>query len=266
MQILLNNELVNEPFTIDSNDRAFQYGDGLFETIAIRNYAPRHLNYHLDRLQFGAKLLSLNLPFKREEVSSKIAQLVEVNKHVDATVKIIVWRKNSDASGYSFNTQACNFLVVSRPFKNKSRVIDKAGFAETVAFHYSAISQIKTLNALPYVMAMHEKQERGLDELIVLNGQRKICESTSSNVFWVKDDIFYTPPISSGCLDGVARRVIIEKLKKDKRKIKEVLTEPKSIEGADCVFTTNSGGIRFISQIDHVRFDTSLAQDPLLTL
>ena len=65
-----------------------------------------------------------------------------------------------------------------------------------------ALSNLKTTSAIYYVLASIEKQQRGLDDLLILNSNRYPIEACSSNVFIVKDNEIITPPLESGCLDG----------------------------------------------------------------
>jgi len=264
MKALFDGEIIEETIELDIKDRALQYGDGLFETIAIRSGQIKYLNYHLQRLERGANVLNIKIP--AVDFEQQILGLIKTNNLSDASVKLMVWRKHSDAPGYNFSSVEGHYLLLSKMVSRRPPVVQQAGFAENIHFSHSPLSAIKTLNALPYILAANEKQQRQLDELIVLNNDGFICECVSSNIFWKKDGVFYTPPLSSGCLEGVVRRVLKERMIATGFSIEETLSTPNELLAADAVLTTNSSGIRFIKKIDSKLFDTSLADDSLFSI
>ena len=71
--------------------------------------------------------------------------------------------------------------------------ITKISFSDKIKLHFSLFSPYKTLNSLPYVLAGIEKTERNLEDLILLDSQNNISESTSANIFWIKNDKIFTP-------------------------------------------------------------------------
>jgi len=113
-------------------------------------------------------------------------------------------------------------------------------FSEEVIIYPNELTSIKTLNALPYILAAKEAKERKLDELILLNNHQGLVEATSSNIFLVKKQDIYTPPISEGCLDGVMRSKVIEIAKKLDFKMIEIPLKKEALLVADEIFLTNS--------------------------
>lgn len=268
MKIVYNDNIYDQELHVDPLDRGLSFGDGLFETISIKNKEPRYLQFHLDRLHKGAKTLQLDLPsiLSISALKETITNLVSVNGQVNASLKLVVWRKKSVDTGYGFSSTECNYMLISRAADFKNHRVDKVDFAEKIAFHYSPYSAYKTLNALPYVLAANERQQRGLDEMIVLNNEGFICECVASNIFWKAGERFFTPPVSGGCVNGVIRRVVIERLNQKGLSISENSIRPDNLLQADAVFATNSSGIRFFKKIRNVKMDTSLFNNPLFSL
>lgn len=259
MKALYNNRWLEESIIIEMNDRALQFGDGLFETIILRDGKPEYLDYHFDRMTEGAKILNLNLPWNNLDLlKNTVKAFVSHGNIADSNIKLMVWRKPSHLGGYNFDNSETNFLMIHRPIKAVSKIIKKADFAQSITFNYSPLSSIKTLNSLPYILASNEKRKRNLDEIIVLNNQKYICECSSSNIFWVKNDTYYTPGLESGCLDGIMRRVVIENLKKKGIKVEEKLAGKEELLEADTVFATNSLGVRCFERIADKNFNTDL--------
>ncbi len=256
MKVLFDGRLIDDKIELSVLDRGLQFGDGLFETIAVRNGKLKYPDYHLERLNRGAKVLSLSLP--QSDFKKQLIAVLEENKLIDGTVKLMVWRKTSESRGYSFENNGTHYMISSRVSnKRTDSIIKVAGFAESIRYSFDSLSSIKTMNALPYILAARERQKRKLDELIVLNNEGFICECVSSNIFWKKNNVYYTPPLSSGCLDGVMRRVLIEKMTEANLLIEERLWSKEELLNADSIISSNCNGVRFIATIDNNSFDTS---------
>lgn len=265
MKVLFDGRLIEGNIELSVQDRALQFGDGLFETIAVRNGNLKYLDYHLERLFTGAKVLNLSLP--QFDFKKQFLTVIDANNLIDGTVKLMVWRKASESQGYGFASNDTHYMISSRVSNQKAySVIKKAGFAESISYSYDSLSGIKTMNALPYILAARERQKRKLDELIVLNNEGFICECVSSNIFWEKDNVYYTPPLSSGCLDGVMRRVLIEKMLSSDQSIQQCLWSKDQLFTADSIFTTNSNGIRFIEKIEDKKFNVTIASQEYFQL
>jgi len=264
MTVIFNGEIITSELKLSLNDRALQYGDGLFETIAIREKQPRLLDFHLDRLEAGCKLLSLN-PLKRNSIRSNIDKAVKLSNLENATLKLMIWRKASELPGYSSDSDDVNWLIKTKNLNKQSLIIEKAEISTDVFFSYSPTSRYKTLNSLPYILAAQERQAKSLDELIVLNDKGMVCECVSSNIFWVTGKSVFTPKLETGCLDGVMRRFIINKLKASSYDCQEVEADAKELLRAESIFTTNSSGIRIIKKVNSTQLKTSTALLDFLT-
>src|SRR5207249_2147893 len=84
---------------------------------------------------------------------------------------------------------------------------------------------------------------------LLLNVHDRICDATIANVFWIKNGTIYTPPLSEGCVAGVTRRYILEKIQSARHKIQEKVCEIIDLENADEIFLTNAiQGIRWVKQ------------------
>jgi branched-chain amino acid aminotransferase len=116
----------------------------------------------------------------------------------------------------------------------------KIGIYREFKLQYNRLSQFKTNNCLPYIMAGIYAQEEEFDEIILLNESGNICEAISSNVFLFINGILYTPSISDGCTAGVMRRKIIQLAKKMNIAVLESSLSPKLLEEAEEVFFTNA--------------------------
>ena len=131
------------------------------------------------------------------------------------------------------------------------------------------LSNSKTNNYLPYVMAaLHAKQNK-LNDCFVLNQHDRICDATIANIFWIKDSVIYTPPLSEGCVAGVMRRFLMEKILNtglthhsfSDGGIMEATLDVHELESAQEVFLTNASyGIRWVKQFRNTTYTNTLTQ------
>ncbi len=238
-----NGAFINEEqFSVGNLDRAFQYGDGLFETIAFRKGKIMFLDKHFERLTLGAKALSFEIPttFNQEYLEKNILALIEKNAlNEDVRIKLIVWRKEGGLFTPT-NNQINYFIKVAPLAAFAITEISKIGIYKDFRLHYSPISQYKTLNALPYILASNYKKQHQFDEVILFDNQGNIAEGSASNIFWIENGTLFTPSLQTGCLAGVMRHNIIQKATQLNIPITEVLVTELNFETLDCVFFTNA--------------------------
>ncbi|HEY8689754.1 MAG TPA: aminotransferase class IV [Chitinophagaceae bacterium] len=242
---------------ITPDNRALRYGDGLFETIKTNNGIIQLRDCHFERLFSGIKMLQFEIPkyFTADYLESKIAELCKKNKHNSfARVRLMVFRGNGglyDAENFpNYIIQTWNIEDV-KELNSNGLIIDVYPDAKKLCDKFA---NIKSNNFLPYVMAaLHAKQLK-VNDCILLNNHERICDTTIANIFIIKNNIIYTPPLSEGCVAGVIRRFLIEKFQPDFK----IIEKPISIEelqNADEVFLTNSiKGIRWVKQFQQHQY------------
>jgi branched-chain amino acid aminotransferase len=122
------------------------------------------------------------------------------------------------------------------------------------------LSTLKSNNYLLYSLAATFGRERGLDDCLVLNSHGRLADSTIANLFYIKDNRFYTPPLSEGCVAGVMRRYLLEALPQAGYSVQEQPVSPEDLAGADEVFLTNAlRGIRWVRSFRGVTYGNRLA-------
>ena len=258
MYLFFNNDLIKEKeFKISADNRSFNYGDGLFETIVVRNSQINYLDDHFERLAAGANALSIALPayFDSSYLEKSIKLLLKARGVYEARIKLHVWRK---PGGLFFpQDNGVDFLITASALKSAKDIKEKAGFFDSVPKAFSAISKYKTCNVLPYIMAATEGQKQGLDDMILLDANGNVSECTSSNIFWEKQSVLYTPSLQSACIDGVLRKQILSFCKQEGIAYDEGLYDRESVEQAELVFTSNVAGISCIKQIENKTYYTT---------
>lgn len=123
---------------------------------------------------------------------------------------------------------------------------------------HSALVYIKSLNYTENILEREAAMVEGYDDALFLNTAGKLCESTTANIFWIKDRCIYTPDTSCGILEGVTRAQVIELCKHQGFELKLGGYELQELLQAEEVFITNSLiGILPVSRIDQHAFDVT---------
>lgn len=230
-------------------NRAMNFGDGLFETMVFDGSKIRFFDFHQDRLFGGIEILKLDTdPMIFLSLEKWLFRNYEGKK---LRVRLNIFRAGTGK--YTPETDlTCQTLHLQK-LTLPPRVKLSASFAESVALYPFPWSRFKTLNALPYVMAAHERVERELDELILLDHTGKVAEASASTIFWRKGKKVYTPSLTCGGIDGIGRRAILSKIP---RLITEGVFGPNDLLKAEQVWVSNVTGISYLEKIDSLEFST----------
>ncbi len=263
---ILNGHLISiyEP-GVSFNNRAFRYGDSLFESIRFCNNKLMFLRDHVARLKLGMTVLRMNVPaeFNTENISELIFQLLKHNTHApNARVRLTVFR--NEGGYYTPETNDISFLIESEELEGTYQLNQKGLWADIygeIKKPINKLANLKSGNALLYVMAGLAKQSMKLDECFILNENGAICESISSNIFIVKNGTIFTAPLSEGCVAGVMRKQIISLAAEHKILTFENTITTYTIMNGDEVFLTNAiNGIRWVGQFKQKYYTNKLAQ------
>jgi branched-chain amino acid aminotransferase len=258
--IILNGRFKEEKEPlVPANSRAFRYGDGLFETMKSVNGKISLEAFHFERLFSGMKELAFEFPswctpsFLREQ----IVTLLEKNKHLaKARVRLMVFRGNGGL--FESDYQTPNYLIESLPLIAED-VLNEKGLTIDIfpkAFKSRDVyASLKTNNFLPYTMAAIYATQQHLNDCLVLNTSRRICDATIANLFIIKNKVVYTPAISEGCIAGVMRRYLITALPGIGYEVNETSVTPDQLTDADEIFLTNAiYGIRWVKICGNLQY------------
>lgn len=256
MKAIYNSRIIDqEDIQISTNNRAFCYGDGLFETIVTGPNRINLIDEHIDRLKADCDVLRLEFPKEIEvDFNSWIDQLSQLNGLTgDVRIKINVWRKEGGL--YTPTNHNCEYLITAKdsttPIFRSKRLI---GIAKTVSNQLSIHSKIKSINSLNYILAGIEKNERDLNEIIILDNEGHLSETHIGNLFWIKNGRFYTPSIETGCIKGIMRGFLIQYLDDA---VEVVKAKPQSLFNADCIFSSNASGIEYYDFLEETNLELS---------
>jgi branched-chain amino acid aminotransferase len=253
-QICLNGKLIaaTEPALLASN-RGYRYGDGLFETMKVINGRIMLNASHFERLFAGLALLKLEIPglFKAEKLEAEILQLCKKNGCENrARVRLSAFRGNG---GLYDEERGLQYLVECWPVNESVNKLNENGLLidvyPTAQKSMDPFANLKSANFLPYTMAAIYAKENKLNDCLVLNSSGRIADATIANVFILKEDKIITPALSEGCVGGVMRRFLLEKMLDAGYWMRENPVTIEDIENAEEVFLTNAmNGIRWVKQ------------------
>jgi branched-chain amino acid aminotransferase/4-amino-4-deoxychorismate lyase len=239
------------------HNRGFNYGDGLFETIICNGEEIRFLTDHYNRLATGARAMSLVLPdyFTADYLEKQIHRLIQENRFEgQVRIKLLVWRKTGGF--YEPSRHDTHHLIAGEKIIAGNREeISRAGICTRVFNTVSPWSPYKTLSSISYVLAGIEKQERDLEDIILLDTKGNVSELLYSNIFWIRNKTFYTPSMETGCIGGVMRTCLMRGLGTKGINVMEVMEPPQVVMEADHIFSANVRGLVHITGIDNISFD-----------
>ena len=251
---------------LDPENRAFQYGDGMFETILFLKGKIRLLEEHLNRITEGCHSLSLELPeyFTSEYLDHQVRLLISENQlSTIVRIKLLIWRKSGGL--YEPLHRTAHHMILARNQVDKiSGLISRVGFSTRIANHPSPWSAYKTQSSLPYVLAGIEKKEKNLDDIILNDHEGHVSELLYSNIFWIKGHHFYTPSLETGCISGVMRTFLLRKLKTMNLSAFEVKAGKSILLNSDYVFSANVSGLRPVTGIEDQKFPPYAGLERLL--
>ena len=240
----LNGKAVHQDLVAN---RAFLYGDGLFTTIKLEQGKPRDLLLHWHRLQSDCKRLKIRPP-----------ECSRLNKYLDNTlrqwqpktgiVRVTLYR--TGGRGYKADNNAAAEIHISiQPFTKLASTV-KLQSVTTALSRSKAIAGIKHLNRLEQVLIATELTV-GFQEAVVLDTEGFVVEGMMSNIFFLKEEVFYTPDLSFAGVDGIARRKLIQGLQKQRRQLKIAFFGLDALLQAENVWICNAvQGVLAVSSID----------------
>ena len=228
---------------IPVSDRGLNYGDGVWETIAVRQYQPKMLTEHLVRLQYGIDALQIK-GYSASNLSNDIAKVLQESVEADFILKIIVTR-GSGGRGYA--TLGCDrprYILTTHAMPSYPESYEKEGIALALCKTRLSINPqfagFKHLNRLEQVVAREELTE-GFAEGVVRDTEGAIVEGTMSNLFIVRDDhSILTPELNQCGIRGIARERVLEQLKQLSIKVAIAKVSLADLDYANALFFTNS--------------------------
>lgn len=196
-------------------DHGFLYGDGVFEGIRVYNGVVFKLKEHVQRLYDSAHAMLLQIPLTQEQMVQAVVDTVRKNGLKDSYVRLIVTRGVGDLGLDPRKCSTATVVVIADHIKLHDDVAKVAGITTLVSWVRrdpvdGTSHEIKSLNYLNSVMAKIEANMSGADEAICLEKNGYVAEGVGENIFIVKNGKIYTPPTSTGALEGITAKMVIQ--------------------------------------------------------
>lgn len=239
--IYLNGQLVAEPKAhINTTDRGFTLGDGLFETICVKNATPLRIDAHLARLKQGAEILSIALPYSAETLKNQVIDLLKAKGLSDAVVRLMVTRGPADRGLWPVKGASPTVMISANPASHGELSPQDAWVVKaTRRNHQSPLARCKSMNYGDSLLAAIEAGRHGAMVAILKNTEDQLAETATGNLFVVFQDFLITPPVSEGALPGIMRQAVLDEF--------GAYEEPMGAEDlsrATEIFATNALGIQ----------------------
>lgn len=238
--ILVNNNFVErKDFCVDIEDRAYQFGDGVYEVIRVYGGKIFALDGHLNRLWRSSQGILISLPFEKDDLKKNLLHLIKLNNIDDGIIYLQVSRGVAPRI-HHFPQDVKPLLIsytkkVERPYK----LMEEGGKAVTVEDIRWMRCDIKSLNLLGNVLAKQAALERGAVEAILHRGNT-VTEGSSSNFFIVSNGLIYTHPADNFILGGITREIVINLISKLKLPFCDRVFTVNEMYKADEAFITST--------------------------
>lgn len=234
--VIFNHQLVAEKeIAISPEDRGFRYGDGIFDTLIIKTGRIYQLDWHLRRLYRGLEAIRIN--FDTAVLPALCRQLLEANGFKEGLLRIQVTRGIGGRGYLPDNSAKPTLLIetIAQPDVGRKPVTLWKSSYEKI--HPAALPvRFKLAQGLNSTLSRMEAAENACFDALLLNAKGEVCETSSANIFWLKNGALYTPSLACGILEGSIRSAIIRLWD---GKLYEVEERPETLETADAVFITN---------------------------
>ena len=254
MNVYLNDAWVAEAeASVSVFDRGFLYGDGCFETLRIADNKPLFWREHLNRL--NTSLQALAIPYRADpHRGAEIARhLIQQSPKTDAVLRIQVTRgrgKRGYSAAGAVQPTVMASLHPTPTGATEQGTAWRLARSDMTQPRQWLLNHHKTSNKLLQILGKTEAEAKGVDDVVFLNEDGVVTETTSGNLFWLDGDHLVTPPLKTGILSGITRKIILDLCDTLSLPIKEHSVTWNEFIRTDVVFLTQSvWGIVAVSMI-----------------
>jgi branched-chain amino acid aminotransferase len=258
---------------LTADNRAFLFGDGVFETVKIIDGKILFAEDHYFRLMAAMRIVRMEIPmeFTMEFFEAEILKLAQVENCLEsARARITVFR---NAGGFYLpQDRNVSWLITASALENKAYEFKETHYEVDLFkdFFVTAqlLSTIKTTNRLVNITGSIFADENKLDNCLLLNDAKNVVEALQGNLFMLTANQLVTPPLSHGCLNGIMRKQLLKLAREiDGIEVSESIISPFDLQKADELFITNVvKGIRPITKYRKKEYATDFASALLVKL
>lgn len=269
----------NGLLTAESNisihqNRAFLYGDSVFETLKVLDNKVLFLEDHYFRLMASMRIVRMEIPmtFTMEYFQEQVLLLINaLEKAKSYRARFSVFRK---AGGFYLpKNNDVEFIITAEPLESSVYSFSQNDVYEVDLFKdfyitKQLLSTLKSTNKMVQITGSIFAHENGLDNCLLLNDDKNVIEALQGNLFMLMGGKLITPPIAEGCLNGIMRKQILSLASKiENLEVEEAPISPFDLQKADELFITNViKGIQPITKYRKKNYENALATELLKRL
>ncbi|KGO92409.1 aminotransferase class IV [Flavobacterium subsaxonicum] len=263
-----NGTLVAETSIALHQNRAFLYGDSIFETLRVLDKKILFLEDHYFRLMASLRIVRMEIPmeFTMEYMEEQVILLINTLEPAAAyRPRISFFRK--PGGKYLPTDNNCEFIITAEPLDNALYSINEAVYEVELFKDYyvtkQLLSTLKSTNKMVHITGSIFADENGYNNCLLINDDKNVIEALQGNLFMVTGNKLVTPPLADGCLNGVMRKQVLELAKKiEGLEVTEASISPFDLQKADELFITNVIiGIQPITKYRKKEFVNTVATD-----
>jgi branched-chain amino acid aminotransferase len=234
--IILNGETVQaQNARVSVQDRGFRFGDGLFETMGVADGIPYRFDWHMRRLTAG--LDAIRIAFPVDTLEAQCRELLRLNGVEDGLLRIQITR-GTGSKGYLPDSPRPTCLIETLPAPTLPNAAVTLFLSSYRKISPAALPvRYKITQGLNSTLARMEADDHDCFDALLINDRGELCETSSGNIFWLKNDTLYTPALSCGVLEGCLRAALSEL---SPYKLVEARASVETLAGAAAVMITNA--------------------------
>lgn len=224
-------------------------GWGVFSTIRVADGVLFAFERHWRRMQRDAERMHVPFPSDPEQLKASLLRLVDANLAHNGTLRVAIVRNRGGLFEAPDQTREFDLIAFTKdlnPWGDSARL----GLTLHGRHAQSEFAGAKILSWSQNLTWYEEAHQRGFDDMLLLNECGEVSECTSANIFSISGGEVATPPLSSGCLPGVSRALLLEEIGVPGITVVEKTLWPADLESASQVFITSS--TRDLLPVSHI--------------
>jgi branched-chain amino acid aminotransferase len=238
--VLHNNDICEaSERTLSPGQIGLLSGWGVFSTLHVAEGVLFAFERHWARITRDAAAFHVPLPDDPERLRRRLLDLVDANQAYNATLRLAIVRNGGGVWAGPSTGTVIDVIALTTDSKNWGEGA-KLAYLEQGRHAACPFAGTKILSWAMNLTWLESAHARGFDEVILLNERGEVAECTSANIFAAKGDQVWTPPLSSGCLPGITREVVLEETASSGIRIVERPLTPAELESSDEVFITST--------------------------
>ena len=266
--INFNGKIQEETAVITADNRGYNYGDAVFETIKASHGKLLFWEDHYFRLMASMRIMRMEIPmrFTMEFLQEEILKTLKSNDLINASARVKLLVNRNEGGFYLPTDNNVSFIISTQVLNADFYLLNENPYVVDLFkdFYISPglLSTLKTNNKAINVIGSIYATENELDNCLLLNTNKSIVEALNGNIFVVKGNSIKTAPIEDGCLKGVMRKQIIEIIELlPEYTLEENSISPFELQKADEIFITNViVGIQSITKYRKKEFENKVAK------